>query len=332
MLAALKAQRLRRRSGALSSPPPADTDTDGDTGTDSDGDDHDHSRDDAGEEDGEAYLRGDLDADLEDFIIKDTPADLLGAPDDDAAGSDAAVPLQVTAASHASTRTQFQIYAEWLVCDSLFPGLVVCDAKVANALRRLQDRVAGLNQLVVTSSAWTPAFTRALRARPGLRIAPCPSTGHCDACNRNRQHCTHSVRFTGRRYDHVSLDDLTSEADDAEDANDADGLDNPDDPDDANDTDDPDDTTGEPRVRESAAFALGSSCFRRARSAHVLAHWRKELHDWLCAALVRSGVLREGGDVADPAVLQYSDQGPPIPPRPPHYLLLIARHSCAGVG
>ena len=314
MLAALKARRLRR-SGAPSSPSFPDTATDGDghdgaghgAGDDEDGEEgeeggeeeeEEEEEDEEGEggegeeedaeEDNEAYLRGDLDADLEDFVIEDTPADLLGAPDDDDASGDAALPLQFTAASHASNRTQFQIYAESLVCDALFPGLVARDAKVANALRRLQDRVTVLNQSVVTSGAWTPAFTRALRARPGLRIMPCPPTGHCDACNRNRQQCTHRVRFTGHRYNRDTLSDLDSDGSDADSADD----------------------TGEQLARESAEFALGSSCFLRARSAHVLAHWRKELRGWLRATLVRNGVLREDGAVADPAVLQYSDQGP----------------------
>ncbi|KAI5819549.1 hypothetical protein BZA77DRAFT_304325 [Pyronema omphalodes] len=216
----------------------------------------------------ETYPTGDLDADIPDFIVDDSDGSFLGSP------ADVEIPLEFTSASHASNRTQFLIYASYLLRHLLFPMLTTKDTRARNAEHRLNQLVIGLNNSVIISGAWRPEFTRALKERPNKEIRHFfITTGHCDACNRNNQHCKHSLQFTGRRYDPDTLEDL-SDTEDEEEV----------------------DRNGEELAPESKVWVLGSSCYRRAKEAHTLAHWKKELREWVKAEMVRRKVVTEDGE------------------------------------
>jgi len=171
-----------------------------------------------------------------------------------------------------------------LIHDILFPGFTTKDARVTNAIHRLETRVSGLNESVIKSAAWRPEFTRAMKARPKMEISTCHPMNHCDACNRNNQNCTEKVQFTGRRYDKDTLDDLDTDEDG-----------------------ETQDSNGESLAPEDAVFALGSHCFLRTKSAHTLSHWKKELKDWVSYALVRGGYIDEDGDIVDDGVIEMND-------------------------
>ncbi|KAF8249940.1 hypothetical protein K440DRAFT_620389 [Wilcoxina mikolae CBS 423.85] len=270
-LAMMRAERERRNNGGMSSPLP--------NNNNSDAEDEEEDEDDDDNEESTSHLYEDLNADLPDFVVEDGEDDLLGAPDD------VEMPLEFTSASHASNREQFKVYVEYLIHDVLFPGLVTRDARVINAIHRLDTYVSGLNDSVIKSGAWRPAFTRAMKARPKLVTSDCFPIDHCDACNRNKQHCTSKVQFTGKRYDRDTLDDLSSDEDE-----------------------ETQDSNGEALEPEDTLFALGRHCFLRTKSAHVLSHWKKELKDWVSYALVRGGYIDEDGDIADDGVTNMNDQ------------------------
>jgi len=271
-LAILRAERERRNNGGLSSPIPNSNDSDAEDEEEDDDEDDDDGL--------GSHLFGDLNADLPDFVVEDGEDDLLGAPDD------VEMPLEFTSASHASNSEQFQIYVEYLIHDILFPGFITKDARVTNAIHRLETKVSGLNESVIKSAAWRPEFTRAMKARPKMEISTCHPMNHCDACNRNNQNCTEKVQFTGRRYDKDTLDDLDTDEDG-----------------------ETQDSNGESLAPEDAVFALGSHCFLRTKSAHTLSHWKKELKDWVSDALVRGGYIDEDGDIVDDGVIEMNDNG-----------------------
>ncbi|KAF8534552.1 hypothetical protein BDD12DRAFT_410451 [Trichophaea hybrida] len=266
-LAIMRAERERRNNSGMSSPLP--------NNNNSDAEDEEEDYD----EESTSHLYEDLNANLPDFVVEDEEDDLLGAPDD------VEMPLEFTSASHASNREQFKVYVEFLIHDVLFPGLVTRDSRVINAIHRLDTYVSGLNDSVIKSGAWRPAFTRAMKARPKLITSTCFPIDHCDACNRNKQSCTNKVQFTGKRYDRDTLDDLSSDEDE-----------------------ETQDSNGEALEPEDTLFALGSHCFLRTKSAHVLSHWKKELKGWVSDALVRGGYIDEDGDIADDGVTDMNDQ------------------------
>ncbi|KAI5792126.1 hypothetical protein FPQ18DRAFT_334876 [Pyronema domesticum] len=237
------------------------------SGSDEDGDE-DGNGDENEESDGEAFPTGDLDADIPDFVVDDDEGSLIGSP------GDVEMPLEFTSASHANNRSQFLIYASYLLRHLLFPELTMKDVRVRNAEHRLNQMVMGLNNSVIMSGAWRPEFTRAMKERPNKEVHHFAiSSGHCDACNRNNQHCKQSLQFTGKRYDPETLEDLSESEDEAE-----------------------FDRNGEELAPESRAWVLGSSCYRRAKEAHTLAHWKKELREWVQGEMIRRKVVSQDGE------------------------------------
>jgi hypothetical protein len=237
------------------------------SGSDEDGDE-DGNGDEDEESDGEAFPTGDLDADIPDFVVDDDEGSLIGSP------GDVEIPLEFTSASHANNRSQFLIYASYLLRHLLFPELTTKDVRARNAEHRLNQMVMGLNNSVIMSGAWRPEFTRAMKERPNKEVHHFAiSSGHCDACNRNNQHCKQSLQFTGKRYDPETLEDLSESEDEAE-----------------------FDRNGEKLAPESRVWVLGSSCYRRAKEAHTLAHWKKELREWVQGEMIRRKVVSQDGE------------------------------------
>jgi hypothetical protein len=133
----------------------------------------------------------------------------------------------------------------------------------------------------IKSAAWTPEFTRALRARPEIHIDTLPpamriADVHCAACNRKSHTATFSAIFKGRPYNRATLEPLPRESQGS--------ADEEDDSDDSSDEDDDRseyNEDGEPLPARSELFPLGSHCKGNADMAHTLRHWRYHLNTWV---------------------------------------------------
>lgn len=79
---------------------------------------------------------------------------------------------------------------EWMVMKKIHPAFEANSEFYNIAFRKLDDEVKGLANSKFSSAAWTPDFTRAIRARPELMsmdISVAKSDVmemHCEACNR----------------------------------------------------------------------------------------------------------------------------------------------------
>ncbi|KAI5850892.1 hypothetical protein BZA05DRAFT_52516 [Tricharina praecox] len=223
-----------------------------------------------GDGDGSDSTSGD--EDLDSFVVEDDPDDLIGAPD-------VQIPLEFTSAAHESDSEQFRLYVEFLIHDVLFPNTVTKGEVETNAVRRLETAAASFGNSVIQSGAWTASFARALKARPNLVTGECEKADHCDACNRNNQHCTLTVQFLGHRYNKDTLCDLSS-----------------------GEEEESTDEHGEELFPEDKIFQLGKMCYTRARSAHTLFHWKKELKGWVEKHLESTGYIDEDGDLVDQSI------------------------------
>lgn len=218
-------------------------------------------------------------SDLEGFIVEDGPEDILGIPDN------TEIPLKFTAAAHQSTRESFKTFCAWIIHHQLFPDLFPLNATIQNSLRRLDQKRGGFTSSVVESGAWTPRFVRALKARPEMETSIFPPTNHCDACNRKYRSAIHQVKFYGRRYNDRTLTDLSSD-EDAE----------------------SEDSVGRKFPDKSESFTLGSNCYTRTRSAHLLIHWKKVLKDDIMAILMAEGYLDDDGKIFDRRVQRINNE------------------------
>jgi hypothetical protein len=240
------------------------------------------AREGSSEADGDSVygLDGDLDAELEDFIEEDDGVNgLIGAPD-------VQIPLEFTSASRASNSTNFRVYAEYLIYDTLFPSEFRKNEHVINAVKRLNDAVSTFGDSVAESGAWKAEYIRALKARPRLvRTKFSMPEPHCDACNRRNQNCTDKVKFTGRQYNMDTLEDLSSDED--EELNE----------------------TGEQMSPEDRVFYLGWTCLVRTENAHALAHWRKALKTAIFERLQECGYIDEDGNLLDEGVERMAAEG-----------------------
>lgn len=165
---------------------------------------------------------------------------------------------------------QFKIAVQWEILDLLIPqnGLKP-DAYFKPAIDWLRDRTYGKSQAAISSS-WRRTFLRALQRGPHLNAIETGNLGYfCDACGRTNRVATYVVRFEGSRYDHVTLEDLDSDASSSDDDLDV-------------DENAASDLEAERERKERllrAEFNLGSNCYDRTVVTHELFHLRKHLRE-----------------------------------------------------
>ena len=142
------------------------------------------------------------------------------------------------------------------------------------AWRRLHDEMHTLANSKFLSSSWTPKFSRALKARPGIHSQPLPQGSSvlfdaCEACGRSKHPATWRISFVGRPLDENTLDAVSQDEDGDVDA---DGL---------------------SVVEEDFEFHVGAVCFSNAQVAHELIHWRFALSLWVSDQLENMGLVAE---------------------------------------
>ena len=175
--------------------------------------------------------------------------------------NDAALPLEIKLQA-AKPSELFQYVVQWMVHKRLNPGFDEKNPVYNLAFKRVDDYARGMGSSKFQSSAWTPIFSRALKARPvieEMRFANMGLHDRCDACNRSRHPATFEVRFKGSVYSPDTLEDLSDDEDEED-----------------------EEETSEPAIpRESTIFYIGKWCMANARTAHALEHWRRHLYEWV---------------------------------------------------
>lgn len=163
-------------------------------------------------------------SDLEDFVVDDDIDADIGAPDELNN-----LPLAFTHASRRPLKEHFQDAVEWMVHNKLNPAFERENQAYQIAFKRLDDQSKGLVGSTYISSAWTPAFVRALKARPiyiERKLDPLEGMYlqgelKCEPCNRRNHIPTFGIQFQGRCYNQESLEEVDQESSE-EDASDDD--------------------------------------------------------------------------------------------------------------
>ncbi|KAF1832622.1 hypothetical protein BDW02DRAFT_570808 [Decorospora gaudefroyi] len=200
--------------------------------------------------------------------------------------------------SRAKTKDLFKNAVEWMVMKKIHPGFDSTKHVYTVTFRKLDDEVKGLAGSKYTSAAWTPDFTRAIRARPDLVVNDIAAnerrimTAHCEACNRSNHPASAELMFSGPPYHPETLEPL---------ANDSDSDSNSDSNSNSDSESDTSSSSGlsssseallngekptynfqQERIPpESHRFPLGSTCRANAQVAHTLYHWRYHLYQWV---------------------------------------------------
>lgn len=177
---------------------------------------------------------------------------------------------------------QFKIAVQWEILDLLVPqGGLEPDHYFKPAIDWLRGRTAGKSQAAI-SSIWRRPFVRALQRGPELNALQTGNLGYfCDACGRTNRVATYIVKFEGPRYDHMTLEDLDTDADSSED----DLLV------DENAASDVEEEKERKERTLRAEWNLGINCYERTCVAHELFHLRKQLREELHDKLRHMGLF-----------------------------------------
>ncbi|KAH3979400.1 hypothetical protein HBH64_041180 [Parastagonospora nodorum] len=260
------------------------------------------------EDEEEEELGSDRDANALDMFLEDEEDEAFIDNDPDAMIGEPILapndfmPLILSRLSSSKPRELFKYAIEWMVMKKIHPGFESKSEVYDITFRKLDDEVKGLANSKFSSSAWTPDFTRVLRARPDLMIMEISRSrkdimdAHCEACNRRNHPASDELMFTGKPYNKDTLEPLDNDSDsDSNDENDSD------DDDDSELSADSEvelngekptyDAQGARLPPESKAFTVGSTCKSNAQVAHTLHHWRYHLYSWVKDYLVREGYL-----------------------------------------
>lgn len=223
----------------------------------------------------------------EGFIESEGEAEdgVLGYPDPN-------MPIEFTQFARMKPKQLFPFAVEWFVQKKINPAFSIDDEVYGLTFRKLDDEVKGLAGSKFTSSAWTEAFTFALRARPDIAYEPLDRSGehwmndHCDACNRSGHPATYQIQFQGKPYYKETLEEVNNDAED--DDSDSDSHSSEDD----NDDDKPSwDSEGRQIVPVTKIFFVGKFCMGNAQTAHALQHWKYHLNEWVVIWLTKNGYL-----------------------------------------
>lgn len=200
-------------------------------------------------------------SDSDDLEIIDNPSTLVDVNDESFIVEDdeeaAEIPLEMRM-NLMKDKELFEFAVEWMCQKRLNPAFAYDDEVYATAFRRLDDSMKGLVGSKFQSSAWTAAFTRAIKARPDLQEEHFINDGlhdKCDACNRSRHPPTWRLWLQGDPYNQHTLEDESE--------------------DEAN-------RNRETKIPSaSTTWYLGRFCMANAKSTHTLAHWRYHLYQWV---------------------------------------------------
>lgn len=204
------------------------------------------------------------------------------------------MPLVMQRIASSKPKELFKHAIEWMVMKKIHPAFDANNEIYTMVFRKLDDEVKGLANSKFSSSAWTPDFIRALRARPDLMsldISLAKSEVmemHCEACNRRNHPATAELMFTGLPYNAETLEPLDNDTDSDNDNDSQLSADSDDLVDGENPTYNAEGTRIPP---ESRRFALGKTCRANAQVAHTLHHWRYHLYEWVKAYLTKKGYL-----------------------------------------
>jgi hypothetical protein len=237
--------------------------------------------------------------DEEDEAFIDNDADaVIGEP---VLGPDDFMPLILGRLSSSKPRELFKYAIEWMVMKKVHPAFDSNSQVYDLTFRKLDDEVKGLANSKFSSSAWTPDFTRALRARPDLMIMELSRgrkevmDAHCEACNRRNHPASDELMFSGQPYNKETLEPLESDSDSDTNKEDSDSNDDSDLSADSetelNGEKPTYDAQGARLPPENKSFTLGSTCKANAQVAHTLHHWRYHLYSWVKDYLAREGHL-----------------------------------------
>lgn len=227
------------------------------------------------------------DEDDEAFIDNDADA-IIGEP---MLGPDEMETLVMSRITSSKPRELFTYAVEWMVMKKIHPAFDATSPVYGATFRKLDDEVKGLANSKFSSSAWTPDFTRALRARPDLNIMELTRAkkdimdAHCEACNRRNHPASDELMFTGQPYDKETLEPIDNDSD--SDESELSDLSE----EELNGEKPTYDAQGTRIPPESKTFTLGSTCKANAQVAHTLHHWRYHLYSWVKDYLAREGHL-----------------------------------------
>jgi hypothetical protein len=218
-----------------------------------------------------------LEEDEDDFVIEDS-TERLGRPNTD-------IPLQFTSFASAKPRELFIHIIEWLVKNRIAPAFSREDELFNLAFARVDDQVKAQAGSRLISSAWGNEFTRAILARPNMKVSMLPGTDEdnvrtCDACNRINHPARYEFVFSGQPYFKKTLEPVDNSDDEGDDVE----FDR--------------DEEGHTLPRENRRFYLGRFCAANADMGHKLTHWKYHLNDNLMAYLEEQGVLSPESIVA----------------------------------
>lgn len=238
------------------------------------------------DEEDEKFLDDDVDALIGEPILQ---------PDD-------FMPLVLQRIASSKPKELFKHAIEWMVMKKIHPAFEANNQIYTTVFRKLDDEVKGLANSKFSSSAWTPDFTRAVRARPDL-LSMDISVGksevmemHCEACNRRNHPASAELMFTGQPYNPETLDPIENNDSDTEPDSDSDNMSEL-----SADSEEPKvypdgekvayNATGERLPPQSRHFALGRTCRANAQVTHTLYHWRYHLYSWVKEYLERKDHL-----------------------------------------
>lgn len=218
----------------------------------------------------------------EDFLVEEEEESTLGVPE--------GIPLAFTRYASMKPKELFRYAVDWMVQKKINPGFNMNDEIYDLTFKKLDDEVRGLAGSKFESSAWTPEFTIALKARPEIAYHKLDRVGEhwgrdkCDACNRSGHPATYEVQFHGKPYYRETLEDVENGNEDSDSDSDDD------------DESDPDATVYDAQSREvlpeTTTFYLGKFCMSNAITAHDLNHWRYHLAEVVEEWLKKSGYFR----------------------------------------
>lgn len=128
------------------------------------------------------------------------------------------IPLEFSRHTTKKPIENFKLAVEWMVHNKLNPAFARYDMIYDIAARKLDDQIQGFSGSKFLSPVWTKEFLGVLKSRPELSLIDIPTMfdHKCDACNRSGHPATRQLIFSGKPYNRVTLENLSSDEDSEE--------------------------------------------------------------------------------------------------------------------
>jgi hypothetical protein len=232
------------------------------------------------------------------FRNNNDDADFIDDEQEDVIGEPAELPLEFSSLGRAKPKELFKYAVEWMVYKKINPAFSSNAEIYTLAFRKLDDEVKGLANSKYSSAAWTPEFTRALRARPEITVDEIGKqerslmAAHCEACNRRTHPASFHITFTGKPYNKDTLEpeeEDSSSSDSSSSSSDSDISESESENAGPNGEKPTYDRYGELIPPESKVFSVGKTCKANAQMSHTLHHWRHHLYSWIVSWLGSNG-------------------------------------------